>query len=263
MEESDDSADFGRSPKALPQAGADTDLRRSYLEEQVNSRRASGDSLMRRAREILEQRHGSSAAGQAEADARRALAAYRASLDWAEDSDLEDEAHRQLDLAGRWVRETFGCWVERSGTEYKQTCPVALGHNRIGLSIGGTASIRTCSLCGEDVSECEHLPGTAYLVPGGPNDLGWCRVCLKEECDHLPTEIHRASVVSIIREMEVVEVSIVHKPAHPEARLHAVSIGLSQLQAALGDLFEPGMDVSCDRCLPACDGLTRHDLPHA
>ncbi len=261
MEASDNSADSIRSPNAFEQAGTDDDLRRSYREEQVNSRRARGDQLMRHAREILEQADGSDAAKEAEPEARQALVSYRASLDWAEDSDLEDEAHRQLDHAGRWVRETFGCLVDRSGTEYKQTCPVALGHNRIGLSVGGAAS-RTCSLCGQDVSECEHLPGTSYNVPGGPDDLGWCRVCCKEECDHLPTESYRAAVVSIIREMELVEVSIVHRPANPEARIHAISIELSELRAALGDSFEPGMDVSCDRCLSACDGLTRHDLPH-
>ena len=60
-----------------------------------------------------------------------------------------------------------------------QTCPVALAHNRIGMSIGGTAK-RLCSLCGDDLSECEHTPGTSYLVPGGVSSLGWCRVCLQE-----------------------------------------------------------------------------------
>ena len=35
----------------------------------------------------------------------------------------------------------------RFSTGYSQTCPVALAHNRIGMSIGGTAR-RLCSLCG-------------------------------------------------------------------------------------------------------------------
>ncbi len=217
---------------------------------------------MQQAREEVRQPDGSDPANDNERCARLALAAYRASLDWAEDTDLEEGAHERLDLAGKWVRETFGCTLDRSGTDYTQTCPVALGHNRIGLSIGGSAARRICSLCGQDVSECEHLPGTSYVVPGGSADLGWCRVCCKNECSHLPTETYRAAVVSIIREMDLVEVSIVHKPANPEARIHSMSVGLTQLRALLGETFQPGMDVSCDRCLSPCEGLTRHDLPH-
>ncbi len=135
-------------------------------------------------------------------------------------ADLEGDAHRRLDAAGRWVRRTFGCHLEEHGTQYAQTCPVALGHNRIGLSVGGRAAKRLCSLCGFDVSECEHLPGIAYLVPGGADALGWCRVCSRPECEnHVPTETYRASLVSIIQEIDLDEVSIVTKPAHPEARI--------------------------------------------
>lgn len=169
----------------------------------------------------------------AEHDARQALVQYRASLDWAEDTDHEDDAHRRLDDAGGWVRRTFG--ATSGGTaQYRQRCPVALGRNRIGLSVGGRAAKQVCSPCGMDLSECEHLPGTAYLVPGGAGDLGWCRVCCASECDHLPHETYRASLVSIIQGMDLDEVSIVTKPAHPEARIQAVSIPESDLQASLG-----------------------------
>jgi hypothetical protein len=92
-------------------------------------------------------------------------------LNWAEDGPREAEAHTRLDEAGRWVRATFGCMLEQDGTAYFVSCPVRLGHVRVGLSIGGTAH-RICSLCGEDVSECEHQRGVAYLVPGGVTDLG-------------------------------------------------------------------------------------------
>jgi hypothetical protein len=217
---------------------------------------------MLRARTFLQKARHPQAKRRAESDARKALAAYRGSLDWAEDTELEDDAHRVLDEAGKWVRQTFGCHLERDGQAYRQTCPVALGHNRIGLSIGGRATVRVCSLCGQDASECEHLPDTKYLVPGGAEELGWCSVCLQEHCDHIVTETYEASLVSIIREMDLAEVSIVGKPAHPEARIHAVSISVSELKESLGDEFEPGMDVSCDRCLTPCGGLIRHQFPH-
>ena len=173
---------------------------------------------MRQARSVLRTTLHIKGRKRAERDARQALRAYRGAIDWAEDTAREEEAHRLLDEAGRWVRRTFGCHLKREGAQYSQACPVALGHDRIGLSVGGRASKRVCSLCGMDVSECEHLPGSAYLVPGGTDDLGGCRVFGESECDHLPTESYRASLVSIIQEMELDEVSIVTRPAHPEAR---------------------------------------------
>ncbi|HWL37496.1 MAG TPA: hypothetical protein VNQ77_15025 [Frankiaceae bacterium] len=244
-------------------AGDNADIRNAKLIEQIESRRLKADTLLRAARAAM-QRKGNHPKMRrlAERDARLALALYAGSLDWAEDTEWETEAHHRMDEAGSWVRRTFGCWLARTGTSYKQTCPVALGHNRIGFSVGGTARVRICSLCGEDVSECEHLPNTAYLVPGGPTDLGWCRVCLKESCNHLPGEEYRVDVVSIIREMEVEEVSIVSKPAHPEARITEINISVEDLYQQLGDQFTPGMQVSCDRCLLPCQGLIRHDVLH-
>lgn len=238
----------------FPAVGSDHDLHTEYQRGQVLARRAVGTQLLTEAVGFL--KNGDVRCG--ETSARQALASLRASLDWAEDTELEDGAHLRLDAAGTWVRRTFGCLLERRGEEYKQTCPVALGHNRIGLSVGGIA-YRVCSLCGKDLSECEHHPGTAYLVPGGAEQLGWCRVCLRTECNHLPSKGYRVSVVAIITEMELEEVSFVHKPAHPEARIHAVGIPASELRASLGPGFEPGMDVSCDRCLSSCGGLIRHD----
>jgi len=47
--------------------------------------------------------------------------------------------------------------------------------------------------------------------------------------------------VAIIREIELHEVSIVGKPAQPEARPEPVSVSTADLQAALGEAFAPGM----------------------
>ncbi len=237
----------------LRASGPDDDLRESHISEQVQNRRVAGDDLIGRAKQLLTD--GEKVA--AEKAARAALALYARSLDWAEDTDDEEEAHRVMDDAGTWVRETFGCQLARNGTEYRQACPVALAHNRIGLSVGGSA-VRVCSLCGEDLSECPHMPGTAYVVPGGPAELGWCRVCLQAACEHASDTEYRVSVVSIVKEMEVEEISLVSKPANPEARIHEMSVPISELQELLGAEFVPGTEVSCDRCLNKCAGLTRH-----
>jgi hypothetical protein len=132
---------------------------------------------------------------------------------------------------------------------------VQIAHTRIGNSIGFTAQ-RICSLCGEDLSECPHLRGRTYWVRGGSWAGGDRRVCLQSSCRHKPDRLYRASVVSIIRNVDVLrEVSFVRRPAQPEARLTQIPVPLEDLKAALGPGFTPGMPVHCDRCLNDCDGI--------
>lgn len=232
------------------------------MAEEVDTRLARGRNLIAQAHGSLDGRPNPTARTAAEQLAREALAQLASALNWAEDTPREDDVHAELDAAGRWVRETFGCQLHKEGTQYSQRCPVALGHNRLGLSVGGVAT-RICSLCGSDLSECPHQRGTSYLVPGGLTDLEWCRVCLAtEQCDHRPGDSYRAGVVSMIVEMELVEVSLVSRPAHPDARLSSVPITHDDLARVLGSRFTPGIPVSCDRCLGTCEGLTRHKFPH-
>ena len=234
-------------------AGSDEDLRRPYHNSQIDDATHRARALLRESGALL----SSESAVAAEGRARAALGSFASALNWAEDTPREDEAHSALDAAGRWVRTTFGCRVEQEGTEYFASCPVSLGHARVGLSAGGQAR-RMCSLCGEDLSECEHLPGVAYRVPGGAKDLGWCRVCRsKGSCAHSPDESYRAFIVAVITEMQLDEVSIVPKPAHPDARIQRISISVQELQSALGPEWTPGMVVSCDMCLSDCGGLRR------
>ncbi len=210
-------------------SGADDDLRQDHRRQQTAERRTAAQALLEEAQSTVASDQTAAGLKQAEKKARSALGLFAGSLDWAEGTEEEADAHRQMDEAGAWVRETFGCHLKRTGASYEQTCPVALAHNRIGFSIGGVA-VRTCSLCGGDFSDCEHLPGTAYLVPGGAADLGWCRVCLKETCDHRSNEEYRVSVVAIVSELHVEEISLVGTPAIPEARLLTVSVPIADLQ---------------------------------
>ena len=243
-------------------AGPDDDLHTAYMKAQVDCRCERGKELLTGAKALMRSKPSRQNRRRAERAAREALVFYAGALDWAEETAQEAETHAQLDAAGHWVRHTFGCHLHREGKSYSQRCPVALGHNRIGMSIGGAAK-RVCSLCGQDLSECEHRRGIAYLVPGGASNLGWCRVCLKKDgCDHRADEEYRVSVVSIITEMELLEVSIVGRPAHPDARFKSISIDVNELRDHLGEIFTPGVPVSCDRCLLPCDGLTRHDSLH-
>ena len=192
-----------------------------------------------------------------ESEARAALAGFDSALNWAEGGPFEQAVHARMDQAGRWVRERFGCKLHREGNEYFQRCPVALGHNRMGMSVGGL-SRKVCSICGEDFSECPHRPGVEYVVNGAVGPLEWCRVCGERDgCEHLPDERYRARLIMIIVEMQLEEVSIVDNPAFRDARITSMSYTLDDLRQALGEDFAPGADVACNRCLLGCDGLSR------
>lgn len=239
------------------EAGPSNDIHDELLATQAIPHLTAGRSLLDQAARNQPHDAGAGASPNAEQLAREALLHLARYLDWVEDTLDEAAAHVEMDLAGRWVRETFGCRLSFVDGTYAITCPVDLAHTRMGFSIGGTAT-RICSLCGKDLSACPHDLHIAYMVPGGLEDLGWCRVCLKREaCQHLASLSHRANVVSIITDMDLEEISIVAKPAHPEARITRTTLPTKDLRDALGADFVPGIEVSCDKCLNPCQGLRR------
>lgn len=224
--------------------------RRYSTTREVEDRLQSAEDALSQASDLRSTEHPD-----ADATARTALEQFSSALNWAEGGPFEKAVHARMDQAGRWVRETFGCLVHREGTSYSQRCPVALGHNRMGMSVGGL-SRKVCSICGEDFSECIHRPGVEYVIQGGVGPLEWCRVCAERDgCEHLPDERYRARLVVIVVEMQLEEVSLVHRPAFRDARITSVPYSNEELQEALGDDFQPGQDLSCDRCLLECVGL--------
>jgi len=169
---------------------------------------------------------------EAEVEARRGLELLRSAMDWLEntDDDLFDQAHRSLDQAGQFTRTTFGCRLHRDGTSYQQRCPVALAHNRVGFSVALLIKKSECSICHTDPAQCPHVTGRLY---DGER-------CVRE-----------------LKEFDILDVSLVGRPAQPDARILAISISNADLQAELGADFEPGIEVNCDRCLAPCAGIMR------
>jgi hypothetical protein len=109
---------------------------------------------------------------------------------------------------------------------------------------------------------CEHDPARTYLVPGGSALDDYCRICMGRSCDEHKTHLmYEATPVSVITEMQMDEVSLVARPAQPDARIECESMPMDRLQAALGDEFSPGVALSCDKCLDDCDGLVQVTLP--
>lgn len=178
---------------------------------------------------------------------------------WAEGGNDEDAMHELLHKIGRWRRRNLGCHLPYDGMQYHRQCLVDLAHLRLGMSIGFIAN-RICSICDEDLSECPHLRGRSYWVRGGPGgSRAECRVCRQKSCSHRCDRLYRAPVIAVVTEGEIREVSIVNRPANPEARLTDVSVSVADLATGLDSHFIPGVTVSCDKCLGDCPGFVRHE----
>jgi hypothetical protein len=197
----------------------------------------------------------SQSAQQANQEARAALDSAARAFWWAEESPREEAQHVLLHRIGRWTRRNLGCELHFDGTSYSHTCPVVIAHKRIGFSMAFEAK-RFCSLCDDDLSECPHTRDRSYWMRGPAHVGETCRVCLAEGCPHRSGRLYRAPVVSIVKEVERIrEISVVRRPATPEARLTAVPISTPELAEFLGPGFRVGMPVSCDRCLSDCPGI--------
>jgi len=185
-----------------------------------------GSRTVQEAIELLDSVH---LPGEPERRARNGLGILRSAVDWLEDSDHFDHAHKVLDDAGRLVRTTFGCKLTfEPGKGYSQTCPVALAHNRVGNSTGSIIEESECSICQEDPEDCDHIAGQVYG---------------DEVCGRVTTKA------------DLLEVSLVSRPKQPDARIDSVSIIRDELERELGSEFRYGMPVSCDKCLQECNGM--------
>jgi hypothetical protein len=200
---------------------------------------------------------------EAEAVARRMLGVAASAFWNAEDTELEESVHREMDLYGEWVRTTFGCHLAYESGNYFQRCPVAIAHKRIGMSIGFVARKRICSICAGDWADCPHSSSELYEVCGGTNPAGYCRVCGIQDCSkHLPGQAYRTPPIAIVTEIERLnEISLVPKPAQPDARLTSIPVSTEELRARFGPPFLPGYRVNCDRCLSPCEGIEEIQLP--
>src|ERR1700694_59552 len=198
---------------------------------------------------------------EAERLARSALALAYSALNWLEDTRFEDEVHEELHYMGRLTRDRFsaGCTFVWTGSQYEHRCPVALAHNRFGVSPGVVVGKRECSICVDDVSECPHVRSRTYQVPGGPGPTGYCPVCHQKECEHTPDVTYEVRPASIIREIiRLDEVSFVSRPVNPKARLIAIPVNGEELRRSLGPRFRYGVDtVHCSQCRLPCPGFSR------
>lgn len=187
----------------------------------------AGGSAYRLARSAIED-HGLTP--DSHAALREALATLRSAMDWLEDSVEFEAAHQLLDEAGRFSRTqaTEGCELNYDGSLYLQTCPVALAHNRVGFSPTIVVHEADCSICEASIDDCNHVPGVVYD---------------NVEC------------ARVIKQLEILDITLVGRPAQPNARIHEISYSPTELAESLGKEFYPGISVMCDQCLSPCDGV--------
>jgi hypothetical protein len=190
--------------------------------------------LLRRARSTLHDARriieSEGATSEGEGIAREALALFRSAMDWLEDSDRFENAHQEMDAGGNFVRQTFGCWLhQRARDDYLQTCPVARAHE------------------GRLFARHDRASGGMFDLPSRRR-----RVRAHYRPSYEGEECHR-----ILRDIEILEISVVARPAQPDARIMAQPVPVSELRKALPPDWKPGIAVSCDRCLTPCDGV--HD----
>nr|MDQ3642228.1 hypothetical protein [Actinomycetota bacterium] len=186
---------------------------------------------------------------------RQGLRLFVDAMNRLEDIPDSEVAHFRADEGGEWVRRTFECHLHYEDGRYEHRCPVAIGHKRIGMSVGIKNVRRICSVCGQDPIRCRHIAGRTYRAP--PFRVGGqrCNVCDREECEHQDGEVHGVRCWRLVTHADLEEISLVPRPANPDTRLTGLPGSTRDLSAVLGPLWKPGMPVNCDRCLTPCNGV--------
>lgn len=155
----------------------------------------------------------------------------RSAMDWLEDTDDFDRAHKFLDEVGLFVRTDFPneCRLTKEGNQYFDECSISLAHVRVGFSVAFAIREAECSVCHGDALTCEHISGEIYAGE----------------------QAHR-----VITRADFFEVSLVSRPEQPDARITKQSVSRADVTNAIG--FEPATDLEilCDRCLTGCAGIT-------
>lgn len=148
--------------------------------------------------------------------------AVAANLDLAETGKAR-WAHLQMHRIGEYVSGLYGCWHEYDDGVWFEICPVRLAHIPLGSSPGFTAR-RLCSICGDDVSECEHMPGRSYPLVASPDASGTCNLCRKASCEHEAGTVYATFQHAVLADATLLETSLTSTPREPLARITAVEL---------------------------------------
>lgn len=187
----------------------------------------------------------------AEAILRSALGDLRWAYLW---SDRNPQLLSALHAVGRRVHDDFGCEVPYRHGAYSEECPVLLAHSTYGFSIGGIADA-VCSICGESPFDCDHITGERYDGVEAKRVASLCNICLVENgCHHVAGTRHDGvEAIRIITNVDLHEISIVPRPANPQAAVMSRQLTKQEILEALSDdereRFVYGLTpLSCHHC---------------
>jgi hypothetical protein len=187
--------------------------------------------------------------------ARAALDAAVDAFDYLEDTNLASDAHALAHTIAELVAGLFGCWAERENGRWFDVCRLSLMHLRVGMSAGFSGR-RHCSICGCDLTLCDHMPGVAYPVVAGRKPDGGCTICDSDICHaHTPGVTYPAVPHAITRQADLHEISAVARPRDPLARHNAIEIPAYAITSLLNH-DAANASLQCEQCMTPCTGFT-------
>jgi hypothetical protein len=205
--------------------------------------------------QAVPQGQGAAYLGALEERARAALDAAVDAFDHLEDTALASDAHAWAHTIGELVAGLFGCRAQPENDRWFDVCRLSLMHLRVGMSPGFVAS-RHCSICGCDLTVCDHIPGVAYPVVAGRQAGGRCTICDSASCvTHTPGATYPVVAHPITRQADLREISAVARPRDPLARHNAVEIPAWAV-ASLPNHDAANASLHCEWCAAPCTGFT-------
>lgn len=175
----------------------------------------------------------------------------KAALNFLEDTELCDDAHGLLHLAGRLRFGFLGCVLRVEDGVLKTDCPVLVGHQRWGIS-PELVTEWACSICGRRPDTCPHITDEEYEVVIDRSGLT-CNACSTEGCDHQHGETVQVPAYNVAVSFQAVAIATVARPRDPLARVEVLSLG-SVSDPELLALAEAG-ELSCSACILPCQGF--------
>lgn len=185
----------------------------------------------------------------------RSEAAAVAALNYLEDHELREVAHAAVHRAGFMRSGLFGCPIHYRDDDYRTECLTVLAHQRFGASAGLVTEF-SCSVCGRQVEDCDHVSGELYEVAATRSATGECSICDSLECEHEPGESYSARAFAQAKNMIAQEISWVARPRYPLARPREQSFDMGPQgdDPRMRQLAEAG-DLHCDGCVGPCVGF--------
>jgi len=163
---------------------------------------------------------------------RKSLKKIREAILWKpENNDYRKFIHS----IGLKIHDLFGCIIEPHQGRYMIICPVMLSHIKGGFSIGGFGTT-ICSICGENILNCEHVKGETYNGIIAKRHHGICNVCGKEKCEHQDGNTYdNVTVFGLITNMTIDHISLVENPANPLCAIEMIGLPKSDILESLSE----------------------------